>query len=554
MLVLFTAKDGVWKIGDFGLTTEGSSVRERHTREARGTACYRAPELLDPTPFFSNKVDIFGLGCILFELVTSGIKAFTSDWHVHEYKSRHQLSLAFYGIDNSRKSKFEKDICEMLSVDRTDRPSAVNLRRRFAQKRWIAVARECFERKEYPHAIKMYEMAIDEGDVEPGVWKELGDGYKESRNYHEAAKAYETAVNGGLAETKLLIELGGVHHATGNHGKAISCYQSALKQDSNNPYLLMQIGDAYLSNKQYKQAIQSFQKGLKKSSNNAMLLEKLSFAYYANGEPDKAFKMNPKLALNTTGLSTTNPPSAEPREVRDSEKFEPKEFRVLSGWSTRPPPKSLRIDTQVPTLVVSGDDLRSGTVGSSAEASPGLFRRPHVRTIRSANPIFGPEWTPLSVSPSTPAAISYSADVTTFHVSIKAKQQHNSRLNDTADKNSHRMITIHSKIAALESYSARHFDEMSVSYGDLVEVEEIYEDGWILGFKLERKVWEDSLSKSAIGEMGKTSDMYLEADSYIPDFEARYSSLSYLFELSHFCVSDMWEEVPNHIEPAYFID
>src|SRR5271169_6793426 len=248
MLVLYSAKDRAWKLGDFGLTTEGTSVRERPTREARGTACYRAPELLDPAPFFSNKVDIFGLGCILFELVTGGMKAFTSDWHVHEYKTRHQLSLAFYGIDDSRKSKFEKDICEMLSVDRTDRPSAVNLRRRFAQKRWIAVGQECSERKEYLNAIEMYKMAIGEGEVQPVVWKELGDGYKGIGNCHEAVKAYEAAVNGGLAETKLLIELGGVYCAIGNHGKAILCYQSALKQDSNNPILLMQIGDAYLSN------------------------------------------------------------------------------------------------------------------------------------------------------------------------------------------------------------------------------------------------------------------------------------------------------------------
>lgn len=527
MLVLFSAKDRAWKIGDFGLTTEGTSVRERQTREARGTACYRAPELLDLDPVFSNKVDIFGLGCILFELVTGGVKAFTSDWLVHEYKARHQLSLAFYGIDDSRKSKFEKEIYEMLAVDRTDRPSAANLRRRFAQKRSIAVGQECLERKEYLNAIAMYALAIDEGDVDPVVWKELGDGYKGIGNYHEAAKAYEAAANGGLAETKLFIGLGVVYCAIGNYGKAINCYQSALKLDSNNPYLLMQIGDAYLSNKQYKQAIQSFQKGLKKSSNNAMLLERLSLAYYANGDREKAFKMNPKLKLPSDVQSSTSPVSTT---LESLQRYSANEFSVLSGWSTRPLPGSLRIDTQVPTVVVHRDNIGSGIIGSSVESSPGLSRRSHIRRTRSANPVFG-EWTPLSASPLNPAATD-SANAT-IHVSIRGKQQHISRLNDVTDVHSDRIITIGSKIAALESYSARHFDEMSVSYGDLVEVEEIYEDGWILGLKLEGKVWEDSHTRREIAGI---------VDNDIPDIEGR-STLSYLFELSHFCLLNMWEEV-----------
>jgi tetratricopeptide (TPR) repeat protein len=410
------------------------------------------------------------------------------------------------------------------------------------------VGHECLERKDYLTAIELYTMAVNGGGVEPLVWKELGDGYNGVANYYEASKAYENAVNGGLTDSKLLMELGRVHCATGEYGKAIMSYQSALNLDPDDPYLLMQIGDAYMSNKQYKQAIQNYRKGLKKSSNNAMLYDKLSRAHYAKGDHEKALKMNPNLKPDSFQQHPPSPATTPKPRVS------PREFVVLSGSSTRPLPGSLRVDTQIPTLFVSTGDIGSAA-GSSAEVSPRLNRKPHVRRIKSAAPAFG-EWGPLSVSPPTPAAISDTIDVTTFHVSIRARQQHSSRLNDIVDTHSDRMITIGSKIAALESYSARHFDEMSVSYGDVVEVEEIYEDGWILGLKLKSsKVWEESENISEFGETAGLLEIYLETDSSKLGLDTTVSqSQSYLFELCHFCHSDEWEEVQRRGEPTEFSD
>ena len=498
------------------------------TELARGTPCYRAPELLvDHDPVFTNKVDIFALGCILFELVTGGIKAFASDWQVHEYQNRRHLSLAFGGIDATRRSMFERHICEMLAVDRTDRPSAVNLQRRFAQRRWIAVGRECLEKKDYMNSITMYTLATKEDAVEPSVWKELGDAYNGVESYREAVNAYKSAVDGGLTDPKLLTKLGNVQYAIGEYGQAIASYQAALKHDPNDPCLLMQLGDAYLSNKDYKQSIQTFRKGLKKSCNNAMMLEKLSQAHYANGERDKAYKMNPKLKP-VSSTPTLPSPSAAPEIREPLERSDATEFRVLSGWSTRPVPVSLRIDTQVPTLFINADNLDSA-VAIGGETSPRIVRRPHVRRIRSATPAFGGRDS-LSASTSVIAALSD----TDFHVSIRARQQHSSHVNNMKDAHSDRLITVGGKVAALESYFAHHFDEMSVSYGDLVKVEEIYEDGWILGIKLKNKVWELSENFSDDGEKPGVFDT---------DSRLGILSQSYLFDLSHFCHFQVWEEV-----------
>ena len=54
------------------------------TDQGRGTASYRAPELLRPPATFDESVDIWALGCVLFELV-SGQKAFNDDWYVQVY-------------------------------------------------------------------------------------------------------------------------------------------------------------------------------------------------------------------------------------------------------------------------------------------------------------------------------------------------------------------------------------------------------------------------------------------------------------------------------------
>ena len=67
--VLYSRKDSEWKLADFGFTSEGTSRSVRSSSLSRGTPGYRAPELLSDTKsVFNNKVDIWSMGCILYEL------------------------------------------------------------------------------------------------------------------------------------------------------------------------------------------------------------------------------------------------------------------------------------------------------------------------------------------------------------------------------------------------------------------------------------------------------------------------------------------------------
>jgi serine/threonine protein kinase len=79
--VLYAGSKGLWKIADFGLTSEGTSHNLRSTKSGGGTTGYRAPELLGDRRHYNNKSDIWPIGCILHEL-TTGKKAFPDDLQV----------------------------------------------------------------------------------------------------------------------------------------------------------------------------------------------------------------------------------------------------------------------------------------------------------------------------------------------------------------------------------------------------------------------------------------------------------------------------------------
>jgi serine/threonine protein kinase len=133
ILVLYSRDQNAWQIADFGLTTEGTSQRSYTTHYSRGTSSYRAPELVRNGQF-NNKVDIWAVGCILYEIVTHR-KAFATDNAVYDYSAQHSFTGAKLtlplDLEIYQDEKFEDSIGEliykMLKIDPSIRPSAVDL-------------------------------------------------------------------------------------------------------------------------------------------------------------------------------------------------------------------------------------------------------------------------------------------------------------------------------------------------------------------------------------------------------------------------------------------
>ena len=137
--VLYSSRQRAWKIADFGLTVEGTSKHKSTTRYARGTSSYRAPELIRDFSF-TNKVDIWALGCILYEVVFLQ-KAFLTDNAVHDYalKSQstgHRLKLPLergVSLDETFQTSITPLLYSMLEIEPANRPSATDLLQSFAQ-------------------------------------------------------------------------------------------------------------------------------------------------------------------------------------------------------------------------------------------------------------------------------------------------------------------------------------------------------------------------------------------------------------------------------------
>lgn len=130
-LVLFSERDGYWKVADFGITSEGTARRTLMTNFARGTTCYRAPVGNDPT--FNNKVDIWAFGCIMFEMCTVKT-AFLNDVAVYEFRASGRKPNMFgtgsSSLDpgiNDLARKIEAWTMAILTIDPAERPSADEL-------------------------------------------------------------------------------------------------------------------------------------------------------------------------------------------------------------------------------------------------------------------------------------------------------------------------------------------------------------------------------------------------------------------------------------------
>ena len=120
-------------MADFGFSSDAHSQSFQISASAKGTSGYRAPELLEDSGYYNAKVDIWALGCILYELATNK-KAFLNDWAVYQTKtsgSIPDIDLDEAFDDNDKASIINSIYC-MLQIAPNSRPSSARLAQEFA--------------------------------------------------------------------------------------------------------------------------------------------------------------------------------------------------------------------------------------------------------------------------------------------------------------------------------------------------------------------------------------------------------------------------------------
>jgi serine/threonine protein kinase len=112
---------------DFGLASETTASQLHDTTSARGSDGYRSPELASDYKF-STKVDIWTMGCLLYELAV-GRRAFCNDYAVLQYCERNEPFLICLDSfrDETAKPVISGAISRMLQKDPSQRPTAAAL-------------------------------------------------------------------------------------------------------------------------------------------------------------------------------------------------------------------------------------------------------------------------------------------------------------------------------------------------------------------------------------------------------------------------------------------
>lgn len=135
-LVLYAAKDNIWKIADFGVMSGQTLHSLTAFVEKSDRTCYIAPELLlDPTKA-NGKADIWSLGCICFELCT-GNKRFSCEKAILEYFSNRgdneDLLLLLSSVCPVAKPKLNRILKAAMEIDADNRPFIDSLIRKFTR-------------------------------------------------------------------------------------------------------------------------------------------------------------------------------------------------------------------------------------------------------------------------------------------------------------------------------------------------------------------------------------------------------------------------------------
>jgi tetratricopeptide (TPR) repeat protein len=220
-VVLYSSAKNLWKIADFGTTVEGTSTHAQSTALARGTASYRAPELLAEEPMYTNKLDIWALGCILYELAT-GRPAFTGDWDVRSFTlSKSIIEVPNIGYPEKFQVQLSTAIDALLRKDWRERPKAPDICKKF----------------------NSYYQRISSSDSPQKEY--FTDPFEPNRDDSEMIMDWKTLIRKNPANIGLLKRLADAYKREGNTDMEIAVLKDAVAKDPSSRYYQDQLTDAY---------------------------------------------------------------------------------------------------------------------------------------------------------------------------------------------------------------------------------------------------------------------------------------------------------------------
>lgn len=183
---------------------DGTSTRAQPTSLARGTASYRAPELLSEEPMYTNKLDIWALGCILYELAT-GKGAFTGDWDVLTFSLKNAvIQFPESSFPKTFQVKASTAVDALLRRDWRERPKAADICAKFisyseqsetSEAEYESIKDPFEPRDDDSEAISDWKALVQHNPNNLGLHKRLADAYKREGNFDMEVAVLKVALS-----------------------------------------------------------------------------------------------------------------------------------------------------------------------------------------------------------------------------------------------------------------------------------------------------------------------------------------------------------------------
>lgn len=274
------------------MTAEATSKIGRRTRYSRGTENYRAAELLREEAEYTNKVDIWALGCILHELVTSK-PTFRSDWEIRErYITEIVPKISIPELSSEfLRHQLHDNIQHLLHREPTERPRASDLRGIFQSYSLVLIpiiASVLPPTAPYPTYAEWKQIALglwksSVKDVLPLFTKEL---------LYQLAELYQIK---GEKET-VIVFLTEILSRSPNETEFLRIVELIRKAQTDDGGLwvtvLERVGDSLNERKMVVELIELYCAAIKQEPNRSSLRERLGDRYLDKRNAEESLKMH----------------------------------------------------------------------------------------------------------------------------------------------------------------------------------------------------------------------------------------------------------------------
>ena len=326
MSVLFSTKTSQWKITDFGLTSSATSREPITSHRARGTEGYYAPELLsEDHPTFTKKVDMFALGCLLYEIF-DGKKAFHDNWSIQRYAhSAAQIIITLSDVPSQLRSHVQQCVDELLQRDPILRPNITETLPLFESyctllndsisetldeieavptysewKRWVV---ECKSKEQLLSRLsKCYEDCHSDWDArvrrashlvdmtpDDSVWaSKLAVAFNGLGDPNRAIAGWRELVDKHPAQNHLQNHLAAAYESLGERDRAIAGWRDLVEKHPEQQNLQNHLAAAYKSLGGGDKAIAGWRDLVEKYPEQQNLQNHLAAAYESLGDGDRA--------------------------------------------------------------------------------------------------------------------------------------------------------------------------------------------------------------------------------------------------------------------------